>query len=247
MQQQRLIEKTADSSSQQSEAIQVGRTEIAFHLLAFQGTVLDGVGSTSDVADIISHAIARAPTNLRCHIQRINLFITTKDEDRLYGALLDLYIILADQGYLLRKRMLKNARSLIRKEYFDVLNHHLKSGLSVNKGVIFSSTSILSGELAPPHLLIKRLDSAVQAPQQDPIEEACDHLEYGQVDAARQVLEKAIKNAPDRNDLYQELLEIYRCTQDEAGYLTMREQLETENHPFLQRWVELADSFGTEG
>jgi len=244
MQQRRLIEKTADSSSQHSETIEIGRTEIAFHLLGFQGIVLDVVGCTNDAADVIGHAIARAPANLRCHIQRINLFITTKDEERLYGALLDLFIILADQGYPLRKRMLKSARSLICKEHFDVLKHQLESGLTVNKGLIYSPTSILSGELAPPNQLIKRLDSATSA--QDPIEEACDHLEYGQVDAARQVLEAAIENTPDRNDLYQELLEIYRCTQDQVRYQVMYERLEAVNHPFFQRWIELANSFGSE-
>ncbi len=246
MQQRRLIEKTAGSCSLQSETIEVGRAEVAFHLLELRGIVLDVVGSSSDVADIIVHAIARMPTNLRCHIQRINLFIAKKDEESLYGSLLDLFIILGDQGYLLRDRMLKNACPVMRKECYELLKQHLKSGLSSKNGVIFSPASILSGDLAASHSLIKRISSDITTAQ-DPIEAACDHLEYGQVDAARQVLESAIENAPSRIELYQELLEIYKCTRDQVRYQEIHKRLSADNHPFLQRWMDVADLFGGEG
>lgn len=246
MQQRRLIERTAGSCSQQSGAIKVGRTEIAFHLLEFRGIMLDVVGPSNYAADIIAHAIARMPTNLRCHIQRINLFITKKDDESLYGSLLDLFIILGDRGYPLRDRMLKNARPVICKECYKFLHQHLKSGLTSKNSVIFSQTSILINSLTASPPLIKRISSST-ATTQDPIEEACDHLEYGQVDAARQVLESAIKNRPNRIELYQELLEIYKCTRDQVRYHKMHKRLSADNHPFLPCWMDVADLFGGEG
>jgi hypothetical protein len=246
MQQQRLIERISDPGQQKIETIKIGRTEIAFHLLEYRGVVLDVVGTTNDAADIITHAITRTPKNLRCHIQRINLYITTKDEERLYGALLDLFIILADQGYPLRSRMLKLSRSALSEEHYDVLNQHLKSGLTASKGIVFSQASVFSNKLTPEFQLIKRIKAGSTPVDHDPIELACDHLEYGQVDSARKVLEAAIEKGVDRNDIYQELLEIYRCTKDQERYQIIHDQLEVKKHPFFARWAELADSFGVE-
>ncbi len=241
MPQRKLIERTADHCRQQSETIKVGRTETAFHLLGFRGTTLDTVGSLDDAADIITHAVARMPQNLRYHIQRINLFITKKDSESLYGSLLDLFIILGDQGYPLRSRMLNKAHPVIRKECYKSLHQHLKRGLTSKNSVIFSQASLLNSNLAAAPL-IKRISRGTTTAQ-DPIDAACDHLEYGQVDAARQVLESAIENRPSRIELYQELLEIYKCTRDRVRYHKMRNKLSTDNHPFLSCWLDVADLF----
>lgn len=240
-----LLEKCVSSDSQQGSSDVACHIDAAFYIPGCQGLVLNVAGWSKNIAGFLAHAIARTPNDLRCHVQRINFFISKKDEENLYGSLLDLFIILADRGYPLRKRMLNAARPLLRKDYYQTLQQHIDNGLTVNNGVVGSRTSVLSSRLASPPRLIERAD-AKKTTIRDPLEEAHDHLEYGQVDAARQVLEAAINETPDRHELYQELLGIYKCTNDQERYQTMREQLEVGDSPVLQSWLALADSLGTE-
>jgi hypothetical protein len=78
---------------------------------------------------------------------------------------------------------------------------------------------------------------------QDPLQEAREHLEYGQLEEARQVLESAILAQPLRLDLHRDLLEIYRRSQAREAFLTMQRRLNIQTHPLADAWHAVADFF----
>jgi Tfp pilus assembly protein PilF len=78
------------------------------------------------------------------------------------------------------------------------------------------------------------------------LQEAQEHLEYGQIDEAREVLEAAILKDPQRPELHQDLLEIYRSTRAKEAFQSMRERIDTDSNPAAAAWQALADLFVTE-
>ena len=102
---------------------------------------------------------------------------------------------------------------------------------------------MLSKGLSGTNRLVIKLDTS-EAPIQDPLEEALERLEYGQIDEAQQVLEAAIIKAPGRPELHHDLLEIYKSTNARESFLAMRQRLNTDANPVADAWRELAAFFG---
>ena len=196
-------------------------------------------------AEYLDHAVARTPGDLRGHVQRINLHIQRNDAEAVYGALLDLFIILTDRGRPLRERMLKLSRTVLSEERYRFLAQRLEVGIMATDAVLPSGTSLLGKGLSGTNWMVTKLDAS-KAPAQDPLEEAHDHLEYGQIDEARQVLEATILKEPGRSELHHDLLEIYKSTNARVSFLAMRQRLNTDANPVADAWRELAAFFGEE-
>ena len=75
------------------------------------------------------------------------------------------------------------------------------------------------------HEVVHRRDEAAASGYADAVEEARSCLEYGQVDAAREVLERALRLEPGNEPVAAELLEIYRYTRDDERLASTREFL----------------------
>ena len=216
--------------------------EAAFYVPEYHGLILNATGWGKDAVDFLLHAIARSPNNLRFHVQRINLSILKQNEASLYGALLDLFIVLAKHGQPLRSRMLEAAKPLLQDEHYETLQQHIECGLTAHDVATQHKNSILTHGISSPHQLVTRNDAQEEV-NQDPILEARDHLQYGQIDAAREVLETAIDNEPEKLELYLELLDIYQYTHDNIRYHSMRQQLEENDSPILSQWLLQSESF----
>ena len=237
-----LIEKTASAESTQWSLDAQTSINAAFYIPDCRKLKLNTAGWSKDAADYLMHAIARSPNNLHHHVQRINLYILKQDKEHLYGALLDLFIVLANHGMPLRERMLKAAQPLLHDHDYQSLQKHLEAGLTAKDVVTQHKNSILSNGISSPHQLITRCREQDDS-FQDPVVEARDHLQYGQIDAAREVLEVSIKSEPERMELYLELLDIYQYTNDGERYQKMQQQLESCNSPILIQWLAQSDSF----
>ncbi len=81
------------------------------------------------VSRFLAHEVARAPSNLNIHVQRILFAIKYRRVSDIYGAVLDLFIVLGDKGYALRGRMLSIARELLEEEYIRFLSNALRNQL----------------------------------------------------------------------------------------------------------------------
>lgn len=199
-----------------------------------------------DIAlEYLDHAISRTQNDLRSHVQRVYLYMSKKDADAVYGALVDLFIILKESGRPLRKRMLEASRSILGEERYRFLLRHLDAGIRATDAVPASRTSLLSKGLSGTNQLVTK-HTTREVSQQDPLDAAHDHLVYGQIDDARQVLEAAILREPLRLELHLDLLEIYRSTNARKLFLAMRRQLNTDCSPVADAWQKLAVVFAEE-
>lgn len=195
--------------------------------------------------EYLDHAVTRTKNDLRSHVQRIYLHVDRKDADAVYGALLDLFIVLKERGRPLRERMLNASRTVLDEERYRSLMLRLGVGIKATDALPPSRTSLLNKGLTGTNQLVLKLESR-ETSRQDPLQEARDHLEYGQLDEARQVLEAAILREPLRPELHHDLLEIYKSTHARESFLAMHRQLCVDTNPVADAWQALAAFFAME-
>ena len=199
-------------------------------------------GWTERAAEYLNHAVSNSPRDLRSHVQRIYLHIVRGDREAVYGALVDLFIVLGEGGQALRKRLLKTSRPILDDQQHQFLQGRLEVGITAKEAIPQCRTSQLSKGIREGHLLVIKHESPITL-DQDPLQEARDHLDYGQVQEAKEVLEAAIIKQPLRAELHHDLLEIYRCLNAREAFFAMREKLKPETQPVADAWQEAANFF----
>jgi hypothetical protein len=160
-----------------------------------------------------SHSIRRNPTNLKLHTHRIFFAMQHKDSSLLSGSLHDLFYTLKDAGEGLRIRLLKaSIPYLSRKEtlYFAMW---IKVGIKKGMGYKWVSGSVLAdGLIGADQALVTKRAAEFAHPQLTPLEEARSCMEYGQLDVAKQVLEKALIKDENNTALKEELAYLNQYT-----------------------------------
>ncbi len=174
----------------------------------------------------LGHRILENPSDLRSHVQRILLLIDAEMESDLQGALADLFIALGDKGGALKQRLLGLAAPHLSRTAAAFFRQRLEAGLKPwDTAVSRIRASLLSLGYSGSHEVVRRLAPGAVAGYADVLAEARDYLEYGQIDAAREVLEQALRRDPGDAAIAAELLEIYRSTRDEDRLAVMRHYL----------------------
>jgi hypothetical protein len=125
----------------------------------------------------------------------------------------------------------------------ELFAENLESGVSATDVLPISSASVLSRGLRGTTELVERV-GASGVGTRDPLEEANECLEYGQIDAARCILEAAVLDQPDRAELHNDLLEIYQRTADCENFREMHQKLSARRNPLADSWELMAASFG---
>ncbi len=217
--------------------------EPAFHLAECRSLQIDGETWGDKATDFLARGVARSPVNLIAQIQRLNLYLAKRDAEGTYGALLDLFITLGEKGLLIRRRMLLRAKPLLTDEQFQALAMRLDTGVSASDPMPPSSSSVLSKGLTGIRQLVVRIDEDGNNRQRDPLDEAIEYLEYSQIDKAKEVLEKAVLEKPGRRDLQNNLLAIYRASNDRESFTTMYNKLHELGTGISGEWKELAEYF----
>ena len=192
--------------------------------------------------EYLTHNVSRNPSDLQSHIQRIYMYMADFDGERIYSALLDLFITLGNKGLQLRSRVLRESRHILKLKQYNALKDKLKCGVNANDPMPRSQTSVLTKSYTGQPKLIERI--AVKKPailEFDPILEAGQYLEYGQIDDARTLLEGAVLEEPWRKDLQDDLLEIYRVTLDGDACDAMYQKLTDSFIPDHHAWTQTAD------
>ena len=214
------------------------RLEPAF-LTAWRGRLrIEANGWVDKAKAYYAHAVARTPTALRLHVQRITLYTQTADSS-VIGALLDLFLVLGDKGLPLRSRMLALARPLISSRDYHTLHRQLEHG-DVDTAFLQqrSAGSVLSRGIAGDTRLIERTASTGEWPE-DPLKSARQQLEYGQTELAQTTLEQALLTDCRRLDLHLALLEIYRHARDRQAAAGMWQRLRGRDNPARTEWQRL--------
>lgn len=198
--------------------------------------------SEDRISDYFDFSIARDPNSLLTHIQRINYYVRRKNAHRAQGALLDLFIVLGPNGTPLRERMMRFATPLLSQETEAFLLANLNRGISDIEPMPDQGFSVLNKGINGMTKLVQQARAEV-IEKPDPLQEARDCLEYGQLAEAQCILETAILAQPERKEIHQDLLEIYQYTADKESFYNMFNQLESKQNPFILLWENMANSF----
>jgi len=192
--------------------------------------------------EYLTHKVSRNPLDLQSHTQRIYLYMADFDGDGTYCALLDLFIALGNKGLPLRKRILQESQYFLKLQQFEALTSSIESGLNAHDIMPPAKTSVLTKSYIGHRKIVERIAKVESAsPQFDPIVEAGQYLEYGQVDEARILLEGAVLEQPWRKDLQDDLLDIYRVTHDRKACKAMYERLADSFIPDHHAWMQTAE------
>jgi hypothetical protein len=163
--------------------------------------------------------VARKPKRLITHIQRIYHCYQNNLQEQLFAALVDLLVILNRRGKAISQRMIIGAKSKLSEEQYKTLKKCMTEDFDValltgNQYSVFTKGLIGTGNL------VQQIETPDKQTH-DPLDLAHDYIEYSQLAEAKDILEKAIINQPQRLELHQCLLELYQATLDTSGFTKM--------------------------
>lgn len=186
----------------------------------------------------LSHHIRRYPHDLRAHMQRIFLAKNGELVNCLEGSVLDLFLALGNAGDMLKTRVLDLCADDISSETGQLLKGMLEGGLNAEKSTPWLNGSMLAtGESNRPHKLLTQQRSEVPQNYDNLQAEIQDCLEYGQVDLAQELLEKAILAGQATPELEQELLTVYQHTRNREGLEKFAVTLNAGGTELSESWI----------
>lgn len=163
--------------------------------------------------------VARKPKRLITHIQRIYHCYQTNLQEQLFAALVDLLVVLNRRGKVISRRMITGTKSKLSEEQYKMLRKFMAEDFDVAL-LAGNQYSVFTKGLVGTSNLIQQIETSAKQ-EHDPLDLAHDYIEYSQLDEAKDILEKAIINQPQRLELHQCLLELYKSTRDTSGFITM--------------------------
>ncbi len=172
----------------------------------------------------LSFFISKRPECLIAHVQRIYCCFMLGESERLYGAFADLLVILNKRGRALSRRLLAGVKSLLSSEQIQSLLYFCEVSKTDISALPGNRYSIFSSGLIGEAFFIKFTEDYNEV-NLDPLSLAKDFIEYSQLDEARIVLEDAIIERPERHELHDELLTLYRLTRDSDNFFKLHAQL----------------------
>ncbi len=198
----------------------------------------------------LSHHIVRYPRDLRAHAQRI-LLGQNNDEiaNFLPGSLQDLFLVLDNDGYPLRKHLLDLSEQYLTNEEFSFFSHWIKQNAKNDRTHhCWQSGSVLSTGSCGGKPLLKTQEEneiATTTAYSDVLEEARACLDYGQLDVAQQLLEDEILKSPQSKEIEEELLTIYQYSRDKEQFDILTKKLLEQGVILSEEWLECQQNSST--
>lgn len=204
---------------------------------------VDSFGFASEqILENIVFQILRKPSALVIHLQRICFCYQHNLADDLFGALVDFLIVLEGKGHLLGCRMVKGAKSKLQPQQYAILNDGLKASADEVKWLPGNLHSLFSRGLIGTHVLVAKEESK-ESQEHDPVDIARDFIAYSQLDAAMDTLENAILVDIERQELHDDLQELYKVTQSLERFTKMYDALSGQTKTIPAGWDELKGFF----
>jgi hypothetical protein len=98
----------------------------------------------------LDQAVAANPRDLASHVQRIHFHWHRHRAESLFGALVDLFLVLEQNGLALRSRLLRNCEKVLDSRQQVFLLQHLDSGLDESTPLPPNTASVFGGSSADP-------------------------------------------------------------------------------------------------
>lgn len=192
------------------------------------------------IANFLTRHVTQVPTDLQSHVLRIQLYQQQYDAESLYGALLDLFIVLQNKGRPLRVRLLQSSAKLLNPIHNTVLHKGISSPPQPSDKLPYVKASMFAGGVTGSTLLVKKIE-ARSGEYQDVVTEARDLIDCGQLQTARSLLEKYLLVTPTCLDSSKELLELYRHTRDRVAFENIWQHLKNLPLAAHAQWQALAN------
>ena len=204
----------------------------------------------TQAVDHLGHTVSRTPLDLKAHLHRIIASYHTSQVEALYGALLDLFIVLDKKGFLLRQRLFNKFAALLSDNQAIALKQALMLGAAKLEFLPHTDCSRFNKGLVGSTSLVIKTGEPSQH-QFSVLDEVRDLIDSGLIDDARMILEQAITKQPDDEHISRELLELYRYTKNKDAFAALHEQLNGQSLALADEWGALAEKLlegeGAEG
>lgn len=157
----------------------------------------------------LEQRIHRNPRDLLAHVRRLVLMRSIDDCDGVYGALIDLFLVLGYRGLPLRRRLLSLVRDKLSAEQTAFLHAHLEDGVRPADVSASTTRSCLSPHVTGSTALVTGPDPA-SGSREDLVAIARSSLAKGDDEAAQGLLEGALEIDPGSEEVCMELLSLYK-------------------------------------
>ncbi|MFZ1301597.1 MAG: hypothetical protein WAQ27_03400 [Candidatus Microsaccharimonas sp.] len=193
--------------------------------------------SSTEVQDAWRHfsiQVARDPLDIEAHTRRVLLASRPPLTDRAFGALVDLFLALGDRGRGLRRQLLEQAMPWLDPDDAHFLRAHLDTPLPRGAQLPSQRWSVLdTAVLGSLNMVgLQRREVA----QETPFQQAMSLLEYGDLAGARGMLEAALLEEPENEEVKRELLAIYQHSRDDTGKAEMADKLVARHGALPSGW-----------
>lgn len=115
--------------------------------------------------------VAREPLDLRAHTQRIRLLADCREPNRLFGALVDLFLVLGNKGIGLRYTVLDIARPVLDPDDHAYLRAHLVGGLHPGAQLPLATGSVISRGVIGTSAVVTAVATARPPAPHDPYDD----------------------------------------------------------------------------
>ncbi|MBS3963870.1 MAG: hypothetical protein KGZ80_05110 [Methylomonas sp.] len=194
----------------------------------------------AEVLAALTGKVARQPKDLVAHLRRVHFCFQHALADALYAALLDVVIVLDGKGQDLTRRLMAGCRG--RLNAADLV--HLKNLRRTPRQPVGNRHSLFTSGVRGTFDLIENRQGIEHTVE--PLLLARDFIEYSQLDEAMTVLETALLETPERNDIQTALAELYRSTDSRGRFLKTHRFLHAMAVDLSADWRNLALTFAGE-
>lgn len=176
----------------------------------------------------LSRYIAQRPHDLRSHAQRLILCHDEGLKEYIHGALLDLHLVMGHIGQSFSQKLLDYVKPSLTEEDYQHFSQKFTSTQAIKTYHPWYKGSILTNGTGEGSSLVSFTISEESNTENfaNPLDEARSCLEYGELDAAQEILEQELLAHPDNHEVEEELINIYHYTRDalQLEYMTIKLQ-----------------------
>lgn len=208
--------------------------EPAFQLSGFQGLWMNTAGWSNKATRYYAFEVKRFPSKLKNHVQRILHHLSRNDPDQLFGAMIDLFIVLGKHGQALKKRLLQNTRNTLQTWQYEQLHQCLQNSRLI-QNFPPCGCSVLSGGAYDFQPLIEIVHPAsLKESQSIVITEESDT--YQQSVKEQQQLENLVLGGSKDFSLHEAITSLYQSNNDYTAFLDIFSSIEIEEQRLLDLW-----------
>ena len=158
--------------------------------------------------------LKKKPEDLACHLQRIQFSLSVKNQEKLFAAICDLFIILSDQGKPLRQRVLSGYKKFLTNKQHSMLSQHLTEKTLTADMHELPYHCFYKKKVIQPAQLCTRIAPAQQTNINNLNNIAItvdSYIENSQFEIALEYMEQHLEQNPDDEATTIKLIELYKA------------------------------------